>query len=209
MIQTIARFFNAGGNFMWVILAVLAVSLAVMIERAVFYFIICRRTGEKILPKAIHALNQGRIEEAKQAVKGSAPLHGLLSVAIERFGLNMSQTEIEEGVEEAAIREMPRMAQRLNYLSLFSNIATLLGLIGTISGLQSSFSSLAAVEASKKAAMLAAGIAEAMNTTAFGLIVAVPCMIMYTLFYNKQAQLTKDLDQSVVRLVNYMKKKRG
>lgn len=79
-------------------------------------------------------------------------------------------------------------------------------MIGTISGLQASFSSLAAVEASKKATMLAAGIAEAMNTTAFGLIVAVPCMVMYTVFYNKQAQLTKDIDQAMTRLMNFIKK---
>jgi biopolymer transport protein ExbB/TolQ len=104
---------------------------------------------------------------------------------------------------------MPRMITRLNYLSLFSNIATLLGLLGTISGLQASFSSLAAVEASKKATMLAAGIAEAMNCTAFGLIVAVPCMVMYTVLYNKQQQLTKALDESVVRIVNFMKKSKA
>ena len=101
------------------------------------------------------------------------------------------------------------MSQRLNYLSLFANIATLLGLLGTIAGLQVSFSSLVAVEAAKKATMLAQGISQAMNTTAFGLIVAVPCMILYTILFNKQQALTKDLDEAVVRLLNYMKKKKG
>jgi biopolymer transport protein ExbB len=138
--------------------------------------------------------------------KGGSPLKVLLRVAIDRFGAQMSVGDVEEGIQEAAITQMPRMIARLNYLSLFSNIATLLGLLGTISGLQASFSSLAAVEASKKATMLAAGIAEAMNCTAFGLIVAVPCMVMYTVLYNKQQQLTKALDESIVRIVNFMKK---
>jgi biopolymer transport protein ExbB/TolQ len=100
------------------------------------------------------------------------------------------------------------MTQRLNYLSLFANVATLLGLLGTIGGLQVSFSSLAAAEAAKKATMLAAGISQAMNTTAFGLIVAVPCMIMYTALSNKRDRLLKDLDEAVVRLTNYLKRRR-
>ena len=104
--------------------------------------------------------------------------------------------------------QLPRIGQRLNYISLCANIATLLGLLGTISGLQMSFGSIASVEAAKKATMLAQGISVAMNTTAFGLIVAVPCMIMYTVFSNMQQVRVKDIDQSIVRLMNYLKKRR-
>jgi biopolymer transport protein ExbB/TolQ len=92
---------------------------------------------------------------------------------------------------------------------MFANIATLLGLLGTIVGLQTLFDSLAVVTAEKKAQMLASGIATAMNTTAFGLIVAVPCMIMYTTLFNKQALITKDLDEAVTKLLNYLKKKKS
>jgi len=195
---------------MWVIMAVLAVSVAVMVERSIFYFIICRRNGIKMMNKTIKAINEGKLDEAKTAVsKGSAPLNILLTIAVSRYEAGLSYAEIEEGVQEAAIRELPRMSERINYLSLFSNIATLLGLIGTISGLQASFSSLAAVEASKKAVMLAAGIAEAMNTTAFGLMVAVPSMVAYTFLFNKQQAIAKDIDESVVRFLNFLKKKRG
>jgi biopolymer transport protein ExbB/TolQ len=119
----------------------------------------------------------------------------------------MSPDAVQEGVEEAAIRELPKLSERLNYLALFANIATLLGLLGTIAGLQVSFSSLASVEAAKKATMLAKGISQAMNTTAFGLIVAVPCMIFYTMLNNKQQRLTKELDETVVKTVNLIKKK--
>jgi biopolymer transport protein ExbB/TolQ len=210
MIQTVATFFNSGGPFMWVILVVMALSTAIVIERMVFYFIVCRVNAARLVSDLAKALKDGGADAALKVLrKGGSPLKVLLRVAVDRFGAQMSVADVEEGIQEAAITQMPRMIARLNYLSLFSNIATLLGLLGTISGLQASFSSLAAVEASKKATMLAAGIAEAMNCTAFGLIVAVPCMVMYTVLYNKQQQLTKALDESVVRIVNFMKKSKS
>lgn len=209
MIEKLAGSFNAGGSFMWVILVILAIAAAIIIERLIFYYIICRGNSSKHLNNIIKSLENENFDEARTITSRiKSPLNILLLSAIERFSIGNNIKEIEDGLQETAINEMPKMIQRLNYLSLFANIATLTGLIGTISGLQSSFSSLVAVEASKKATMLAAGIAEAMNTTAFGLIVAVPCMIMYTVLYNKQQHLTKDIDQSVLRLINYMKKKK-
>jgi biopolymer transport protein ExbB len=209
-ITGLAQAFNAGGPFMWVILVVFAVACTVTVERLIFYFIICRPNGVRLVAETAKALNADDVEKAKKIVCcRRAPMNVLLQTAVERFSAGMSFDDIQEGIDETAIKEMPRMTQRLNYLSLFANIGTLLGLLGTIVGLQSMFASLAAVEAEKKAAMLASGIAQAMNATAFGLIVAVPCMVMYTTLYNKQQQITKDLDEAVVRLLNYLKKKKG
>ncbi|MBD3391916.1 MAG: hypothetical protein GF418_07600 [Chitinivibrionales bacterium] len=210
MLDTIARQFNAGGPFMWVILVVLAVACAVVVERLIFYFVICRSQGVRMAAELAKAMNAGSTDEARRIVCcRKAPVDVLLRTAFERFDADMPVEDIREGVEEAAIREMPKMSQRLNYLALFANIATLLGLLGTISGLQVSFSSLAAVEATQKATMLARGISQAMNTTAFGLIVAVPCMIMYTMLSNLRERKVKDLDEAVVRTLNYFKKKRS
>jgi biopolymer transport protein ExbB len=208
MIHSAANAFNAGGPFMWVILVVFAVACTVVIDRLIFYFIICKPNGAKLVAEVAQALNAGDIAKAKKAVsKKRAPMNMLMVTAIDRFGAGMAFDDIQKGVDQDAIREMPRMTQRLNYLSLFANIGTLLGLLGTIIGLQEMFGSLAAVEAEKKAAMLASGIAQAMNATAFGLIVAVPCMVMYTILYNKQQQITKDLDEAIVRLLDYLEKK--
>jgi biopolymer transport protein ExbB/TolQ len=209
MIQTFAAWFADGGKFMWVILAVLAVSVAVVIERLVFYYGICGINGRKTVADIARALNDNKIEDAKRLVVSGAPLPSLLRVAVDRYSDGMSIDEIQEGVEEASIQQVPRYSKRLNYLSLFANIATLLGLLGTISGLQLSFSSLVSVEASKKAAMLAKGISEFMTCTAFGLVVAVFCMVFFTILSNKQNQLIKDLDESVVKCINYLKKKRA
>ena len=210
MIELLATKFNEGGPFMWVILVVLAIACAIVIERLIFYFIICNINGAKLVANIAKALNNDKVDEAKTiASSRKAPVNKLVQVAVERYGEGMSVDDIQEGVDEVAIKELPKMSQRLNYLSLFANIATLLGLLGTIAGLQVSFTSLAAVEAAKKATMLAQGISQAMNTTAFGLIVAVPCMISYTILFNKQQALIKDLDEAVVKLLNYIKKKKG
>jgi biopolymer transport protein ExbB/TolQ len=208
IVNALTAAFNAGGPFMWVILAVFAVACAVVAERLFFYFFVCRRDALRLFTTLAGALDANDPEKAKKAVaKGGAPLIMLMRTAITRFTAGLSYEEIQKGVDHAAIAELPRMTQRLNYLSLFANIGTLLGLLGTIVGLQEMFGSLAAVEAEKKAAMLASGIAQAMNATAFGLIVAVPCMVLYTMLYNKQAQLTRDLDQALVQLLDYLQKK--
>ncbi len=209
MIEKLAVWFNDGGPFMWVILGVLASAFAVTVERLIFYYGYCRGNGLKKVERLAQSLDKGNIEDARKIVSaGNAPLTVLLRTAVERYVSEAPFSDIQEGVEEAAIRHVPRLSQRLNYLTLFANISTLLGLLGTITGLQLSFSSLTTVEAAKKAAMLASGISQAMITTAFGLIVAVPCMVMYTLLSNKQARLTKELDEATVKFLNFLKKKR-
>ena len=208
MIKEVVSFFNAGGDFMWVILAVFAVAIAVVIERCIFYYGVCRVKGGDIVVKIREKIDAGDVDAAKSiAGRGNAPVNVLLYSAVDAFAQKKPFDEIQESVDETAISQMPRLTARLNYLSLFANIGTLLGLLGTIAGLQVLFSSLAAVEAEKKAAMLAAGIAQAMNATAFGLIVAVPCMVLYTTFFNTQQRIAKELDEAMVRLLNYLKKK--
>jgi biopolymer transport protein ExbB len=208
MIQTIAAWFNGGGPFMWAILAVLAFAAAVVVERLIFYYHTCRGRGTSMVAEIARQLNNDAMDNARLVVQGNAPVAVLLRVALERFSAGMNIGEIQEGVEEAAIKELPRLDERLNYLVLFANIATLTGLLGTIMGLQKAFSSLGVVEASQKAAKLAQGISELMVCTAFGLMVAVPCMVAYTFLHNKQNRLAKDLDESIMRLMNYFKKKR-
>ncbi len=209
MLQTIAQKFNEGGDFMWIILFVLAAALAVSLERVIYYFISGRFNGRRLMAEVATALNKDNVKEAIEKVEVKKnPLHNLYLVALKSYDSGMDMKDIEEELEQASIMEVPKYAERLNYLSLFANIATLLGLLGTIAGLQTSFSSLATHEAAQKAAMLANGISQAMNTTAFGLIVAVPCMVLFTILSNKQKTIVRELDEAVVRLVSYIKKKK-
>lgn len=205
MIQSLAEQFNAGGPFMWVILAAFAVACAVVLERLVYYYAI-NRTSAGLVEAISAALRNNDQDRAKDIVDSkNTPLFRLLGTAVNKFLSGASVPKIQEGIEEAAIEELPKISQRLNYLSLLANVATLLGLLGTIAGLQVSFGSLASVDAAEKASMLANGISQAMITTAFGLIVAIPCMVMYTLLNNKKQSLVKEIDGSVVKLVNFMK----
>ena len=206
MIERVAVWFNQGGTFMWILLFVAAAALAVAFERCIYYFIVCRRNGDTILAKLTDAITSGNNDTAKGIVaRGAAPLNALLRTAINRFVTGARPETVQETVAHAAIKEVPKLSKRLNYLALIANIATLLGLLGTIAGLQISFSSLASVDAAQKAAMLAKGISAAMNTTAFGLIIAVPCMALYTMLNNRQQELVKDIDDSIVRLLAVMK----
>lgn len=158
IVHGLAQQFNAGGPFMWVILVVFAVACTVTVERLIFYFIICKPNGVRLVAESAKALNADDVEKAKKIVGSRrAPMNVLLQTAVERYAAGMGFDDIQEGIDETAIKEMPRMTQRLNYLSLFANIGTLLGLLGTIVGLQSMFSSLAAVEAEKKQPCLPPG----------------------------------------------------
>lgn len=207
MVESLARFFSQGGMFMWLILVILAAALAVVIERVIFYYIICKNDTADMVANVARALNQDKPDEALSLVtRKKTPLNVILAAALTCFKDNFSYTDIKQGVEEVAIKEIPKFSQRLNYLAMFANIATLAGLLGTIFGLQQSFSSLGLAEAAKKATMLASGISQAMNTTAFGLMVAIPCMIAFSVLSNKQARLTEDADEAAVKILNYMEK---
>jgi biopolymer transport protein ExbB/TolQ len=209
-VELLASLFRSGGPFMWALLFFLACAAAVMVERLVFLYFICPRDTSGVVNRLKTAIGEGRLDDAAKILQGkSSPTHVLLSVAVDSFNAGYAAADIQEDVEEAAISQIHRFSVRLNYLSLFANVATLVGLLGTITGLMQSFTSLATVDAAQKASMLAAGISQAMITTAFGLIIAVPCMVVYTVYANRQSALVKDLDESTVRLLNFIKKKRA
>ena len=105
-------------------------------------------------------------------------------------------------MDEAALAEMPRIEARTGFLVMFSNVATLLGLLGTIIGLIRSFAAVANSSAAEKATELARGISEAMNCTAFGLIVAIPALLIYAGLKAREHQLVDDINESAVTLYN-------
>jgi biopolymer transport protein ExbB/TolQ len=210
MVQELARQFNAGGTFMWVILAVFGFAIAVALERLIYYFFYCNDGASKAIVKVLDAVQKNDLEQAKKIVnRRKTPFYNLLKTAIDRYASGAKVERIMDSVERVSISELPRISRRLNYLALIANIATLVGLLGTIVGLQTSFGSLASTDAAQKATQLANGIAEAMNTTAFGLIVAVPSMVLYTILSNKQQSLIKDIDKGIAMFVDTVKEVRG
>jgi biopolymer transport protein ExbB/TolQ len=105
-------------------------------------------------------------------------------------------------MDEAALRELPRINKRTAYLAMLANMATLLGLLGTITGMIKSFGAAAGADASRKASLLAEGISEAMNCTAFGIGIAVIGLIGYAVLQGKTQGLTDDINEVSVQVVN-------
>ncbi|MCX7726938.1 MAG: MotA/TolQ/ExbB proton channel family protein [Chitinispirillaceae bacterium] len=199
------RFFKDGGVWMYPILCISAFAVAVILERVFYYYIHCRVNAKALLTQITRMVRNGDVEKARQlCTKTKTPLAAILESALWHFQQQEPDHEIQNAVDEIALRELPKIQRRTHYLSLFANISTLLGLLGTIFGLQEAFGALAAADPSQKATVLARGIAIAMNTTALGLIVAVPCMVFFSILGAKANTIIEEIDESSVRLLNFL-----
>jgi len=204
MFTTVARFFQAGGPMMWVILGVLGVATAVIVERLYFYLRTAADNADQMAAKTARQVNDHELPLALDDLgEAGGPARRLMRRATEIAWEGGDAAEIRQSVEELAMREIPRYGRRLNYLAMLANVATLAGLLGTIFGLQQSFGSLAIAEAADKASVLAAGISQAMNTTAFGLMVAMPCLAIHSRLTSLAERRTEDCDASVIKLLNF------
>ena len=208
MTDTIAKFLQEGGSFMWVLGIIGIFAVAVIMERLYFYFIVCKDNSSEVTSEVLKSINDGDIKKAEGRVSRlSSPLGNVINEMIQKAKHSDSYDDVQKGLEEVSIKEVPRLTQRINSLSLFANVSTLAGLLGTIFGLQVSFSSLALAEGAEKATALANGISQAMNTTAMGLIVAIPCMIAFSYLNGKQEKLTEELDEATVKIMNALEKR--
>jgi biopolymer transport protein ExbB len=205
MLPTIAKFFQDGGFWMYPIATVLAFSFAISAERAFYYYLHCRINAKALLTQIVRLIRSGEAEKARQLCsKLKSPLAVILECALWHYIQQEPDQEIQNAVDEVGLRELPKIQRRAHYIQLFANMATLVGLLGTIFGLQDSFAALAAADPSQKATLLAKGISLAFNTTAFGLIVAIFSMVLYQILGSKANVLIEEIDESSVRLLNFL-----
>ena len=195
---------QSGGGFMWVILAVSVVALAMFADRYYFLFIRLNlnidRASHQIKTLIEGANDQGALEECNRFIKH--PLGRVLKSGILKAGKR--DKEIEQAFQESVLREVPVLKSRINYLSLVANIATLLGLLGTILGLIAAFSGVADAAAAEKQEILSAGISVAMFTTAFGLVVAIPSMAGFYLLNNRSDYLVGKIDEKALSVFSVL-----
>lgn len=205
---SVIQFYKSGGLFMHPILFVLAVGTAIIIERLIVLskaWIDGNAFWNKIEPD----IRSHRFEEAIQQCRSSeAALPKVLMAGLDK-ALQMKVTrddreELENHIEESMLSIMPQLERRTHYLPTMANVSTLLGLLGTIIGLIQSFQSIAAADPSQKATMLAHGVSVAMNTTAFGLIVAIPIMLCYSYIQSRTIKIVDMLDAFSIKLVNIL-----
>lgn len=117
-------------------------------------------------------------------------------------------SQIQNGVDEVALEIIPKLAKRTNYLQVIANVATLLGLLGTIFGIIIAFKAVAEVDPSMKQVVLTKGIAIALYTTAFGLIVAIPSMLAHAVIEASTRKIIDEIDEYSVKLINLLVSKK-
>ncbi|MDH5471843.1 MAG: MotA/TolQ/ExbB proton channel family protein [Gammaproteobacteria bacterium] len=201
---TIVDFFQSGGTFMYPILFVFALGLAIAAERYVKLNYV-RKSNQKMWDQLQPVLAEGDFETARQMTaddKTKSAVGQLLSMGLARQGAVRRRDDIEIAMEESMMEIIPQLEKRTPYVALFSNISTLLGLLGTIMGLIEAFTAVANANPAEKADLLSASISVAMNTTAFGLMAGIPLLIIHTILTSKTGEIVDSLEMASVKTLN-------
>jgi biopolymer transport protein ExbB len=201
-IYSVVRFFVTGGAFMYPILLVFAVGAAIAIERYVTLTVVTKK-NQNMWGKLQGLLNSGDFERAREITsKDNSAISQLLAMGLARQGAVRRREDIEIAMEESMMEIIPQLEKRTPYVALASSIATLLGLLGTIMGLIQAFTAVANANPAEKADLLSASISVAMNTTAFGLIVAIPLLVTHAVLTAKTGAIVDSLEMASVKALN-------
>ncbi len=202
LLYSIVEFFVTGGAFMYPILIVFAVGAAIAIERYVTLSMITSK-NQSAWAKVQPALMNGEFDKAREMTsEDDSTIAQLLGVGLARQGAVRRREDIEIAMEESMMEIIPQLEKRTPYVALASNIATLLGLLGTIMGLIQAFTAVANANPADKADLLSASISVAMNTTAFGLMVAIPLLVTNSVLTAKTGEIIDSLEMASVKALN-------
>jgi biopolymer transport protein ExbB len=201
-IYSIIGFFVTGGPFMYPILIVFAVGAAIATERYITLSLMTAR-NQSVWAELQPALVEGDFERARElTADDDSSIAKLLSMGLDRQGAVRRREDIEIAMEESMMEIIPQLEKRTPYVALASNIATLLGLLGTIMGLIEAFTAVANANPAEKADLLSASISVAMNTTAFGLIVAIPLLVTNQVLMAKTSEIIDSLEMASLKALN-------
>lgn len=204
---SIVSFFSTGGLFMYPILVVFVVGVAIAVERYITLTRVTlqnRNAWDKIQP----LLSKGDFDQARQVTdKDESTVSQVLSMGLSLQGAVRRREDIEIAMEENMMEIIPRLEKRTPYVALASSIATLLGLLGTIMGLIQAFTAVANANPAEKADLLSASISVAMNTTAFGLMVAIPLLVVHAVLTTKTGDIVDSLEMASVKALSVITKR--
>ncbi len=206
--EIVVRFMQDGGTFMYIILVVFIFGMAIAIERFIFLSSV-KRNNQIMWQDILPLLLRGEFIKAEEITNSSSSDIGrILNYGMQQSQLGKRHDDIELAMEEGLMEVLPKLEKRTPYLATFANIATLLGLLGTIMGLISAFTAVANVDPSEKANLLSASISVAMNTTAFGLMAAIPLLLSFTFLQTKTTVIVDSLEMVSVKFINILRKHR-
>jgi biopolymer transport protein ExbB len=205
---SITTFFQSGGTFMYPIALALAIGLAIAVER--WYFL--RKalfTNQGAYSELLPMLRSKNYDQAQQyANNNRSAVARIFLAASETMQSSSRRDDIESAMQEGILEAVPRLSKRTNYLSMLANISTLLGLLGTIIGLIAAFTAVAHADPTDKATLLSQSISVAMNTTAFGLMAAIPLLLIHSVLQNKTVEIVDSIEMAGVKFLNVMVKGR-
>lgn len=197
--------FELGGFFMWPILALQLFSIAIMIERTYVLFFKRSKLNTEFLQNMETTIRKGDLDQVVERMKGQDNALASAILAGTQAAKNLGgKDEIQGRMDEVLIAENSTLEKRTPFLSMLGNVATLTGLLGTITGMIKSFAAVAFANPAEKAALLSAGISEAMNATAYGLITAIPALVAYAILTNRTNTLMEELTQGALKAFNLL-----
>jgi biopolymer transport protein ExbB/TolQ len=202
----IVRFFQDGGPFMMPIALVFTIGVAIALER---YFFLARTNwaNRRDFNAFMPMLTKGQLPALQKELQGPKSAIGhIFRSGLARMQSSRRRQDVEYAMEEGLLEALPAIERRTPYLATFANIATLLGLLGTIIGLIAAFTAVANADPSEKANLLSQSISIAMNTTAFGLMAAIPLLLVHSYLQDKTNAIVDNLEIAVVKFLNFVER---
>ncbi|MFZ5471616.1 MAG: MotA/TolQ/ExbB proton channel family protein [Myxococcota bacterium] len=198
----VARRWVAGDWGMYPIALCLVIALAIMVERTIVLFFSASINKEGFLRGLKKHIYSGDLDKAINYVAGQKPTPLTNVIKAGLMNVPKGEEEVQAALDEASLRETPRLEARTGYLAMLGNAAMLAGLLGTVSGLIRCFEAVATVNPADKATILAAGISEAMNCTGFGLLTAIPALVAFSILMGRTQSLINDINETSVSVLN-------
>jgi biopolymer transport protein ExbB/TolQ len=192
--------FQEGGWGMYPILALLGITVYITLDR---WMTVTKSKVDvdKLMSLLKSQIVSGNIQGAISTCQSSnAPVTRIIAAGLRRAG--GSEHDVQQAMDEEALKELPKIEKRTGYLAMLGNLATLAGLLGTITGLIKSFAGVAGVDPSMKATMLSKGISEAMNCTAFGLGTGILGLGTYAIINGMTQHVLDGINQATVETLN-------
>lgn len=206
--SSVVRFFQGGGHWMVPIAIVLVLGLAIAAERFIYLWNVGRR-NRSLWAEITPFLQRGDFRSAVQLTsKSDSAIGQILNYGLARIASARRRDDIEKAMEESLMEVVPKIERRTHYLATFANLATLLGLLGTVFVLIHAFAAVATVNPAEKANLLSASISVAMNCTAFGLLTAVPLLFIHAWLQSRTTALIDSLEMASVKFLNSITERR-
>jgi biopolymer transport protein ExbB len=203
MIHNIVEFFQEGGFTMYITASAGVVGVVITIEKGLKLFRDYPTNSRLFMARVKELMLQNRYEDAIQycsTEKGLLP--EVIKSGLERNGCDESL--VRQSMESAYLDQVPKITERVAYLSLIANAGMLFGLLGTVLGLIRQFGAVASADAAQKQLLMAKGIAEAMNNTALGLMVALPCLVVHGIYLARSTALIEELERSASQFLDWV-----